>query len=193
MPLPERERQELFTYKDYCSWDDGRRYELYEGEVRLMAGPSRAHQGINAALTAIFVTYLRGKPCRVYPAPFDVRLNASDEDNIVVQPDLTIVCDRSKLNDAGCAGAPDMVIEIISPSSARYDRIKKFELYRRYGVGEYWIVDPDSRILEVYILRDGYYTRTGGYSDGDTVESATLPGLTVNMEYIFQEDTENPS
>jgi Uma2 family endonuclease len=119
-PQIDRNRKD-YTYGDYLAWPEGERWEIIEGVPQMMAAPSRVHQEILTELLTQFSTYLRGKPCRVYPAPFGVRLPVGNEKDLdiptVVEPDISIVCDQSKLDDQGCKGAPDLVVEIISPSS----------------------------------------------------------------------------
>ncbi|MDR0843473.1 MAG: Uma2 family endonuclease, partial [Acidobacteriota bacterium] len=163
---------------------DNPRCELIEGLPRMMTSPSRMHQEISGELFVRFHGFLHGKPCEVYYAPFDVRLNADEHDDIVVQPDLVVVCDKAKLNDSGCVGAPDLVVEIQSPSTVKHDRLKKFNLYLRHGVKEYWIVDPDARYVEVFILENGGYRRFG-YDETETVAVGILPGLEINLAGVF--------
>ena len=159
MALPaEKER---YTFADVLTWPDDERAELIDGEVILMApAPSRGHQGISVELTRQFANYLEGKKCKAYHAPFDVRLFEKDGDtpedvDTVVEPDITIVCDTSKLDDRGCKGAPDMVVEILSPSTQRHDQLVKLGLYQRAGVREYWIVDPMNKTVRVMLLDAG--------------------------------------
>lgn len=145
MPFPIE--KQVYTYADYLSWEEGDRLELIEGTPVMMVPPSTAHQAILMEISRQIANYLEGKACKVFPAPFAVRL-FSDKDtpdgdvNTVVEPDITIVCDLDKLDKRGCNGAPDAVIEILSPSIAKYDRFTKLHLYRKAGVKEYWIVDP---------------------------------------------------
>ena len=139
--------KEKYSYADYLTWDEGERFELIDGEVFNMApAPSRRHQQVLRELSTAFTVFLREKECEVLFAPFDVRLlvenKQEDVINNVVQPDLSIVCDKEKLDDKGCNGAPDMIIEILSPSSVKLDRWKKFQLYEKAEVKEYWLVDP---------------------------------------------------
>jgi Uma2 family endonuclease len=184
--MPLLKEKEYYTYADYLSWDDAERYELIDGEACMMAPPSRPHQKISMALSTRIHNYLEGKPCEVYAAPFAVRLNpAEDEsDDTVVEPDIVVVCDPSKLDDRGCNGAPDLVIEILSPSTSRYDRIVKFQKYREAGVREYWIVDPDEKILTAYILKNGEYVASV-YGDTDTAPVAVLPGCKIDLASVL--------
>ena len=146
-----------YTYADYLTWDDDVRRELIDGVPYLMAAPNRRHQEILGNLHLLIGTFLKGKTCKVFIPAFDVRLNSDTLDDIVIQPDLTIVCNLSKLDDAGCNGVPDMVVEILSPSTARYDKTLKFNTYLKAGIREYWIIDPKEETLAVHILKDGNY------------------------------------
>jgi len=187
MALPRAKEQENYTYADYCTWDDGERWELIDGVAYAMSpAPSWVHQDISAAFVELIREFLRDKPCKVFHAPFDVRLNADAGDDTVVQPDIVVICDRSKLSGTGCKGAPDMVIEILSPSTARHDRIRKLNEYRRAGVREYWIVDPDTKTVSVHILENGRYY-VANYSDEDTVDVTVLNGCAIDLAEVFSE------
>ena len=175
-----------YTYTDYLKWDDGVRRELIDGKIYLMAGSNRRHQKLSGNLYEQFKAFLKGKACEVYYAPLDVRLNADTLDDTVVQPDLMIVCDDSILDDAGIKGAPDMVIEILSPATADYDRITKFNMYLQAGVKEYWIIDPVTKSLAVNILIDDRYI-THVYANEETTPVHVLEGCTINLLEIFQE------
>jgi Uma2 family endonuclease len=181
-----RKYDKRYTYSDYLQWDDDKRYELIDGVPYLMSAPNRRHQGISINLSTLFANFLKDKPCKVYCAPFDVRLNADTLDDTVVQPDLLIVCDHSILNDAGCAGAPDMVVEILSPSSSRYDRITKFNTYLKAGIREYWVIDPETKTLAVHILTNGNYI-THVYTNEDTAPVHVLEGCIINLNEVFEE------
>ncbi|MFW6029628.1 MAG: Uma2 family endonuclease, partial [Halanaerobiales bacterium] len=143
--VKETARDRLYTYSDYLNWTDGKRYELINGQVYTMsAAPYRRHQSISGELFRQIANYLFDKKWDVYDAPFDVRLPEGEEDKdeilTVVQPDIVVVCDEDKLDKRGCRGAPDLIIEIISPSSAGRDRKDKRDLYEKHGVREYWLV-----------------------------------------------------
>lgn len=194
MALPRYKQEELYTYADYLTWDDDQRWELIDGEAFCMSpGPNRLHQKWLGELFAQFHVYLDGKPCEVFIAPLDVRLpesaDASDEETTtVVQPDLMVVCDRDKLDDRGIKGAPDLVVEIISPSTAKRDITTKYELYQRQGVREYWLVYPNDRTLLVYRLADdGRYARPDVFGEGDSVPVTLLGDLVVDMGKVFRD------
>jgi Uma2 family endonuclease len=181
-----------YTYADYKSWDSkqGEGFELIYGEAYAMSAPGLTHQRVAASLTGEFYLYLKGKPCEVFAAPFDVRLfYAEDErDDTVVQPDLVVVCDREKLGPEGCRGAPDMVVEILSPSNTAIEMAVepnlKLGLYLEAGVKEYWIVDPANQHIYAHRLDDSRYS-TQVYRKTGAAESTTLPGLTIPLSTLF--------
>ncbi|GHU61219.1 hypothetical protein AGMMS49983_00550 [Clostridia bacterium] len=185
MPLP---KEEYFTYADYLTWSDDVRYELVEGAPYMMSpGPNRIHQKISGLLLRQLGNYLEGKSCEVYAAPFDVRLNANEEDDTVVQPDILVVCDPSKLDDKACVGAPDLIAEILSSSTYRHDRTTKFRLYEKYGVKEYWIVNPDTATVEKYVLKNGQYVRS--FDDDEyRVRVEVLDDCIVDFTSVFKPD-----
>ncbi|MDR1318869.1 MAG: Uma2 family endonuclease [Treponema sp.] len=184
--MPLTKENPHYTYADFLEWDEGERYEIIDGEAYLMAAPSRIHQEISMALSTMLYNYLEGKPCKVYAAPFSVRLFPAEDksDNTIVEPDITVVCDPSKLDDRGCSGAPDFIIEITSPATARYDRIVKFDKYREAGVLEYWIADPKEKIVSAYLLKNGEYTAVN-YDDTGAAPVRVLPGCEIDLKTIF--------
>ena len=175
-----------YTWSDYVNWDNDVRYELIEGVPYMMSSPSQAHQTICGALHLQIGAFLRDRPGKVLFAPFDVRLNAADGDDTVVQPDLLIVCDMAKLDGKSCVGAPDMVIEVLSPSTARLDRLIKLHLYQQAGVSEYWIVDVDTQTVYAFILTNGEYT-IRAYADTDIAPVHVLDGCDINLSDVFAE------
>jgi len=189
-PLAEKQK-ERYTYRDYLNWDDGERWELIDGvPYNMTPAPNRAHQKISGELFRQFANFLIGKPCLVYAAPFDVRLPEEDESlsdiSTVVQPDISVVCDSAKLDDAGCVGAPDLIVEILSPSTARRDRKEKFIRYERAGVKKYWLVDPDSKTVTVFSLGfDSRYGRPDVYGDDELIVVGILPGLEIDLSLVF--------
>jgi len=194
LPKLKEEQVDCFSYADYLTWDDNQRWELIDGEAFCMSpAPNRIHQKWLGELFAQFHAHLEGKPCEVYIAPVDVRLSetnaAPDEETLtVVQPDLVVVCDRDKLDDRGIKGAPDLVVEIISPSTARHDIHTKFELYQRHGIPEYWIIYPNDRTLLVYRhADDGRYATPDVYGVEDAVPVPLLGDLMVEMGKVFRD------
>jgi Uma2 family endonuclease len=182
-----------YTYADYEAWDTDERYELIDGVPYLMAAPGERHQRISAELTRQFANFLVGKPCRVYAAPFDVRLNAGLDnvndktDKTVVQPDLLVICDERKIkNGKNCVGAPDMVIEILSPSNSSKDTILKSEKYRKAGVREIWMVDPENKAVQVSVLDGGRHYNMG-YINPAVVPVHILEGLEMDFVLIFDD------
>lgn len=176
MALPaEKER---YTFADCLTWREDERIEIIDGEPVMMAPPpSSEHQEISMELSAQLHAYLRGKRCKVYAAPFAVRLFEKDGDrpddvDTMVEPDISVVCDPNKIDRHGCKGAPDMVVEILSPSTQRHDRFTKFSLYQRAGVKEYWIVDPESKAAQSFVLEDGRYSVKEYGTTGDKIGRA---------------------
>ena len=187
MPLPKENR---YTLVDILSWPEEDHTELIEGAPVSMAPPSRVHQEISAALLAQLYNFLDGKKCRVYPAPFAVRLFEKDGDrpedvDTMVEPDLSVICDPGKLDDIGCKGAPDLVIEVLSPSTQRHDRLTKYNLYQKAGVREYWIVDPSARSVQSFVLEDGHYTAAGFGAPEDVLKVSVLDGCFIELSKVF--------
>lgn len=186
---------ETYTFADYLSWDAPERYELIDGEAVLLAAPSPSHQEISGAIYAQLWNYLEGKKkCKAYHAPFDVRLFEQEGDSpenvdTVVQPDITLVCDLSRLDDRGYRGAPDMLLEILSPSTRRYDRLTKLELYQRAGVKEYWIVNPDEQTAQVYLLDEhGLLRLREEYDRKGIAKVNSLDGCFIELSRVFPEE-----
>ncbi len=145
----------IYTEEDYYNLPENVRAELIDGQIYYMAAPSRIHQKILSFLHVRIANYIDSKdsPCEVYPAPFAVKLFSEDDKN-VVEPDISVICDPDKLTDRGCTGAPDWIVEIISPSNPSDDYVRKLNLYMDAGVREYWIVDPLSKKIFVYHLEE---------------------------------------
>ena len=185
--------EERFTYGDYLTWDDGERWELIDGVPYNMSPAPRArHQRILGELHRQVANWLFGKQCQVFLAPYDVRLPEADEnDNLVetvVQPDLLVICDRDKLDEAGCRGAPDLIIEILSPGTAHKDLKVKFDRYERAGVREYWIVDPVGATVQIFTLGpEGKYGRPEAFGTGDQVKVGLFPELEIDLAAVFAE------
>lgn len=182
----------LYTYADLLEWEGDTRYELYNGQPRAMSSPTEIHQDISMSLSGQLYNYLRGKNCKVYAAPFDVRLFAEKDDSpedidTVVQPDLMVVCDRSKIDSHGIHGAPDLVVEILSDSTRKLDRLTKFSYYQRAGVKEYWIVDPVNRVVLVHTLEEGAYHGAEVYGPDAVVPVGVLEDCRINLSDVFPE------
>lgn len=178
MPLP----KPAFTAEDYWNLPDGVRAELIDGELWDLASPNRKHQRIVAEVSrhaGNFIAAHEGS-CQVYPAPFSVNLFA--DDTTFVEPDVSAVCDTSKLSDRGCEGAPDFIVEVVSPSNPEMDYISKLNLYREAGVREYWICDPGKERTLAY--RFGVDPVLSIYAFDEAVPSAVLPGFEVNFAQI---------
>jgi Uma2 family endonuclease len=186
--MPLAKENPYYTYADYLTWDENERYEIIDGEAYMMSTPNRVHQKISGNFYYALRSFLEGKPREVYAAPFSVRLFPAEDrsDDTVVEPDITVICDPSKLDDRGCNGAPNLIIEILSPSNARHDRIVKFNKYREARVREYWIVDPEERVVSVYVLKDGQYVAVN-YDDTAEVPVTALPGCTIDLKTVFAE------
>lgn len=189
MPLPAS--KDHYTFADCLTWDERDRIEIVNGEAIMMSPPTRAHQKILMELARQFANYLEGKKCEVYPAPFAVRLfekagDSPKDVDTMVEPDISIVCDNDKLDKHGCKGAPDMVIEILSPSTQRHDQLVKLGLYQRAGVREYWIVDPENQTVRV-MLRDGsgVFQIDELYSRDSVAKVNVLSGCFIELAKVF--------
>lgn len=180
-----------FTYADYLAWPEDERWELIDGQAHAMSpAPTNAHQLVVGELFAKIHHHLRGEPCRPFVAPFDVRLpkgsTANDAIDTVVQPDISVVCDPAKLKDnRGCLGAPDWVIEVVSPGSALRDQKVKRALYERHGVAEYWLVHPVDRTVAIYRLGERGYDKPLLFGCGDACAPLAFPDLDIVVEEVF--------
>lgn len=175
MPLPQ---EKTYTIDDIYALPEGTRAELIDGQIYSMAPPSRRHQEIVGTLYRKIADYIdsRSGSCKAYIAPFAVFLNENDKN--YVEPDISIVCDKSKLNDRGCTGAPDWIIEVVSPSSRQMDYMTKLFKYRSAGVREYWIVDPEKNRILVY---DFDREETGDYTFSDSVRAGIYDDFSINF------------
>ncbi|MBL7977809.1 MAG: Uma2 family endonuclease [Bacteroidetes Order II. Incertae sedis bacterium] len=193
-----------YTYADYLKWAFQERVELLRGYVyRMSPAPNRMHQSISMNLSGIFYQYLKNTTCRAYTAPFDVRLvlradfrlskrirrqAVSDQEVMtVLQPDLCVICDPEKLDDRGCLGAPDLVIEILSPGNTRTEMKEKFSIYEEVGVREYWVVQPEYRNVLVYDRnRRGVFVARTVYSEEDVLVSSAFPNWEIELKEVFR-------
>ncbi len=185
MGLPLRD-QHLHTYGEYLTWPDDLRYELIDGRAYAMSpAPTRRHQQVVGELFRQIANALQGHPCRAYVAPFDVRLPRGDEADeaidTVVQPDIAVFCDRSRLDERGARGAPDWIIEVLSPGTASHDQLLKRDLYERHGVSEYWLVHPGDRLVTVYRLLGGAYGKPHVQEFAGSLGPKIPDGLQVDL------------
>ncbi len=188
--LSQLDKNKTYSYADYLTWQFDEMVELIKGKLFVMSpAPAERHQRIIGNLHGVIWNFFRHHTCSAYIAPFDVRLlkNKSSENEIttVVQPDICVICDLNKIDQQGCLGAPDLIIEIISPSTAKKDINDKFILYEENGVKEYWIVFPDSNALDQYHLVNDKYQRKDLFVKGQTFSSTAFPDLRINLEEIF--------
>ena len=182
-----------YTYADYLQWAFEEQLELIKGKIfKMSPAPGRRHQQISWELVKQFSVYLDHKDCKAYHAPFDVRLpdkKKSKADNhiyTVVQPDICIICDAAKLDERGCLGAPDFIIEIVSPATVRKDLNEKYRLYEESGVREYWIVQPNDQLVTVFELNDlQKYALRKIYSSTEEVPVGIFPGFSIQLEEVF--------
>ena len=176
------------TYADYKKWEiaEGGRFEFIHGEAYTIPSPGERHQAILMELSAQIHCFSRGKPFKVYPAPFDVRLFYKDDesDDTVVQPDITVICDNKKLGSEGCRGVPDLVIEILAPSNTDPEMARKLKLYKEAQVQEYWVVDPAKKKLTAHNFKNGII-KSISYGSNETVSTSILPGLEINLGQVF--------
>lgn len=181
-----------YSYADYLTWQLDEMVEIIKGRLfKMTAAPSRIHQKVATKLTYILYGFLEGRPCEVYSAPFDVRLPKTSMRNediyTVVQPDICVICDKNKLDDAGCIGAPDLVVEILSFGNNKKELKHKYEVYQESGVREYWIIHPDEHTLMIYSLRAGSFVPSCLFTSGDTVGSEVIPGFSLDLEDFFKD------
>jgi Uma2 family endonuclease len=178
-----------YTYMDYLRWHFKERVELIRGKVfKMSPAPNTNHQTILLNLGVLFSSFFDKQSCSVFLAPFDVRLPIAKpwKDHTVVQPDVSVICDASKLDKLGCAGSPDLVVEIISPGNPAHDKMVKFDLYEEAGIKEYWIVEPDNRLVLLYRLQDGKYAGLKPYLENQTINSILFPDLKIKVNDIFK-------
>ncbi|MDE7416091.1 MAG: Uma2 family endonuclease [Lachnospiraceae bacterium] len=173
-------QKKYYTAEDYYNMPENIRAELINGEIVYMAAPSRIHQEILMELSTLINNYIKSKEgnCKVYPAPFSVQLRKSED--TVIEPDISVICDKNKLNRRGCLGAPDWIIEIVSPSNPEHDYIDKLSLYTKASVREYWIVDPQTRNIYVYSLEPEHFS-VKVYTFHDTVKAGIYEDLFIDF------------
>jgi Uma2 family endonuclease len=181
-----------YTYADYLKWAFDERLELIRGKIfKMSPAPGSVHQLISGVVANELYNYLKGKPCKVFSAPFDVRLPRQSVDDkeiiTVVQPDICVICDPAKIDDKGCIGAPDIVVEILSPGNNKKELKNKYEVYEEAGVLEYWIIHPSEKTFLKYTLIDGQFHPSKLITLGDSVTTPVLPGFTLSLDELFAE------
>ena len=176
----------IYSYADYLVWKIKERVELLKGKILEMSAPSPIHQEISGNLQGALFVFLKNSRCKLYTAPFDVRFPQKGESQVytVVQPDLCVVCDLEKIDSKGCVGAPDLVVEILSPGNSKKEMKSKFALYQEEGVREYWIVDPDRELVFVYVAENKKFRPTLPITD-DYVRSTIFPSFSIHTADIF--------
>ena len=176
----------IYSYADYLVWKIKERVELLKGKILEMSVPSPIHQEISGNLQGALFVFLRNSKCKLYTAPFDVRFPQKGESQVytVVQPDLCVVCDLEKIDSKGCVGAPDLVVEILSPGNSKKEMKSKFALYQEEGVREYWIVDPERELVFVYVADNKNFKPTIPIAD-DYVYSTIFPDFKIHTSDLF--------
>jgi len=192
MQLSDLDITKTYTYADYLKWTFDERLELIKGKVfKIGPAPGSVHQLISGAVFAELYNYLKSKPCRVFSAPFDVRLirrSIDDKDIItVVQPDICVICDLNKIDAKGCIGSPDIIVEILSPGNNKKELQNKYEVYEEACVSEYWIIHPLEKTFLKYTLTDSHFQASRLLTIGDEVTTPILPGFTLSLDELFSE------
>ncbi|HGO5856167.1 TPA: Uma2 family endonuclease [Mannheimia haemolytica] len=177
-----------YTYADYLKWKFKEKVELIKGKIMEMSpAPTRVHQRISMKLTSNFLNIFDNHQCQLYAAPFDVRFVDKDgRVKTVVQPDLCVICDTNKLDDKGCIGAPDLVVEILSKGNTKREMKDKYELYQEQGVKEYWIVSPETRTIQIFVLENGKYIGIQPVAEDEPATSVVFPALSFSTEKLFE-------
>lgn len=177
-----------YTFTDYLMWRFKERVELIKGKILKMSpAPAPNHQRISQKINQKLYSFFESTPCELFYAPFDVRLpNKNGEVLTVVQPDLCVICDRNKIDDKGCLGAPDLVIEILSPGNSKKEMNLKFSLYEESGVSEYWVVDSSEKFILIYSLENGEYISRKPVADGEMLQSIKFPDLRFSTQDLYE-------
>jgi Uma2 family endonuclease len=191
MQLSDLDFNNIYTYADYYSWTFDERVELINGKLFNLYSPGTEHQRLSGRISVSFYNYLKDKPFEVFAAPFDIRFPAdskNDEDIFtVVQPDISVICDRSKIDERGCIGAPDIVVEILVAGNNRKELKEKYDLYENAGVKEYWIIHSVSKTFLKYTLHAGHFAASRLLTFGDIVTTPLLPNYVLNLDILFAE------
>ena len=180
----------IYTYADYLTWQVAERIELIKGKIwKMSPAPSSYHQRMSTKLIYRLQGYFEDKSCEVFAAPFDVTFTKAGESKeaakTVLQPDLCVICDLSKIDQRGCNGAPELVVEILSPGNSRHEMKRKYAIYEEYGVQEYWVVHPEEETVQIYTLEDGIFRGHQPVFKEDTISSHLFPDFCVDLKDIF--------
>ncbi|MDP0138179.1 Uma2 family endonuclease [Glaesserella parasuis] len=177
-----------YSYGDYLKWKFQERVEIIKGKIMVMSpAPNRLHQRISMKLTKAFLDVFVNHQCELYVAPFDVRFpDSNGKIKTVVQPDLCVICDPNKLDEKGCIGAPDLIVEILSPGNSKREMKDKYELYQEQGVSEYWIVRPEEQHIQIYVLENGRYIGVQPVVEGYVVTSIKFPALSFDTSGLYE-------
>jgi Uma2 family endonuclease len=179
----------VYTYADYLTWQFDERVELIKGFIRKMSpAPSRKHQVVSSNLHGHFFATFKNHSCNLFHAPFDVRLPVATKkkNSTVVQPDICIIRDKNKLDDKGCNGSPDLIVEIISVNNSKHDVDTKFRFYEEAGVKEYWIVFPEEKFVNLYYLENNKFIGMKPFTEGETLQSKAFENLKINVVDVFE-------
>ena len=191
MEFAELDPSKIYSYADYLQWTFKERLELIKGKIfKMTPAPASVHQRISWRLSGELYSYLKNKSCEAFTAPFDVRLPGQGAQNYkevftVVQPDLCIICDLSKVDKKGCTGPPDIIVEILSPGNNQKELRNKYEVYEEAGVQEYWIISPQDKTFLKYTLTGSVYSASRLLTFGDKITSPILPGFDLELEILF--------
>ena len=189
--LSDLDLNKSYTYADYLMWKFNERVELIKGKIFTMSpAPNTAHMRISQRLNFILFNHFSNNPCQAFAAPFDVVLSKTKDDKkikTVIQPDLGVICDLSKIDETKCNGAPDLVIEILSPGNSKKEMKIKYELYEENGVKEYWVLDPEHESVSVFILTKSKFVPQKPLTTEDTLKSAVFPSLEFSVDEIFKD------
>ena len=191
MELSDLDLSKTYSYADYLKWTFEDRLELIKGRIfQMTPAPASVHQRISWIISGEIYHYLKNKPCQAFTAPFDVRLPRKGEQEdqkifTVVQPDICLICDLSKIDARGCTGAPDIIIEILSPGNNQKELRNKYEVYEEAGVKEYWIISPQDKTFLKYTLTANQYQPSKMMTIDDMITTPILPGFELDLETVF--------
>jgi Uma2 family endonuclease len=189
--LPTEQAGRRYTYADYLTWQMDEMVELIKGKIfKQAAAPRSKHQRVSGIVFNSLFNFLKGSKCEVFAAPFDVRLPVRSKRNedidTVVQPDICVICDPEKIDELGCVGAPDLVLEILSPGNNKKELQNKYEVYEESGVKEYWVIHPNECTLIIYTLIEGKYSTSKILTMGDFAKSNAIEGFELDLSEVFE-------